>query len=181
VDPRPSQLPANPYCTAARSLGPAFPAFARRPSSLLLIGLFAFCVLLLYIPLAFTPFRSCRRGFQILHLYFGAAGRPRRHPSTSSAPAADCGEAIPPSTAFEQKTFRSQATLHPVPRRHQTNTHLLPTPSFGFPVSKMASTDGNVDVPIKRDIKNHLLFEIATEVANRGGHPLPPHSKFQHS
>lgn len=38
----------------------------------------------------------------------------------------------------------------------------------------MASTDGNVDVPVKRDIKNHLLFEIATEVANRGRHPFHP-------
>ena len=31
----------------------------------------------------------------------------------------------------------------------------------------MASTDGDAE-PAKRDIKNHLLFEIATEVANRG-------------
>jgi hypothetical protein len=31
----------------------------------------------------------------------------------------------------------------------------------------MASIDGSADVG-KRDIKNHLLFEIATEVANRG-------------
>jgi len=32
----------------------------------------------------------------------------------------------------------------------------------------MASTDGDAE-PTKRDIKNHLLFEIATEVANRVG------------
>jgi len=32
----------------------------------------------------------------------------------------------------------------------------------------MASTDGDAE-PAKRDIKNHLLFEIATEVANRVG------------
>jgi len=37
----------------------------------------------------------------------------------------------------------------------------------------MASLDGNGDIqldgaPTKRDIKSHLLFEIATEVANRG-------------
>ncbi len=37
----------------------------------------------------------------------------------------------------------------------------------------MATTDGSVDSvdvdgETKRDIKNHLLFEIATEVANRG-------------
>lgn len=38
----------------------------------------------------------------------------------------------------------------------------------------MASTDGNVDTPVKRDVKNHLLFEIATEVANRGWHPFKP-------
>jgi hypothetical protein len=45
----------------------------------------------------------------------------------------------------------------------------------------MASTDGNVDVPVKRDVKNHLLFEIATEVANRGRHPPSTHRKFQQS
>jgi hypothetical protein len=37
----------------------------------------------------------------------------------------------------------------------------------------MASLDGNGNIQLdgastKRDIKNHLLFEIATEVANRG-------------
>jgi glycogen synthase len=38
----------------------------------------------------------------------------------------------------------------------------------------MASTDGDAE-PGKRDIKNHLLFEIATEVANRGSLHTPCH------
>jgi hypothetical protein len=40
----------------------------------------------------------------------------------------------------------------------------------------MTSTDANADIPVKRDIKNHLLFEIATEVANRGWREPPPFS-----
>jgi glycogen synthase len=40
----------------------------------------------------------------------------------------------------------------------------------------MASTDGGAE-PTKRDIKNHLLFEIATEVANRGSSHTPFHSR----
>jgi glycogen synthase len=40
----------------------------------------------------------------------------------------------------------------------------------------MASTDGDAE-PGKRDIKNHLLFEIATEVANRGSLHTPCHSR----
>jgi hypothetical protein len=40
----------------------------------------------------------------------------------------------------------------------------------------MASTDGSAE-PTKRDVKNHLLFEIATEVANRGSLRTPCHSR----
>ena len=40
----------------------------------------------------------------------------------------------------------------------------------------MASTDGDAE-PGKRDIKNHLLFEIATEVANRSLLHTPYHSR----
>ena len=97
-------------------------------------------------------------------------------PTTSSQHELLAGRgSCPPINGIGGNIFRTHNSFDTISHHYSKWPYLPPT--LAIPLSSnMASIDGGAE-PAKRDIKNHLLFEIATEVANRGSLRTPCHSR----